>query len=347
MKTATTLLAVLGAALALSACSRSDPPKPAASPPAATSSTSAAVPAAAATAAATPAAPAPPTAAAQTSAASLVPPAPAEPAGSAEAGQQIAASGGANGVTACVACHGAQGEGNPAGGFPRIAGQSQYYLAKQLTAFAKETRNNPVMTPIAKAMSEQQMRDVSAYYASAEAPVTSPAPGTASSKPAAGAMERGRLLAGVGDESRHVQACANCHGPAGAGEAPSYPYLAGQHAGYLSAALTEWKGGARNTDASGQMPAIAKLLSDQDIAALAAFYSAQQPPAPAGRMINVAAGSAARPAVAAAPDAAGPKTGEPAPMQGVGSEQGSPVTGGSQGIGGGGGGSGAGPTGSK
>jgi len=250
-------------------------------------------------------------------------------------------------VTACVACHGAQGEGNPAGGFPRIAGQSQYYLAKQLAAFANESRNNPVMTPIAKAMSEQQMRDVGAYYASAEAPATSPAAGPANGKPAAGALERGRLLAGVGDESIHVQACANCHGPAGAGEAPTYPYLAGQHASYLSTALAEWKGGTRNTDASGQMPAIAKLLSAQDIAALAAFYSAQQPPAPAGRMVNIAAGSSDKPAVAAAPAAAGPKTGESAPMQGTGSEQGSPVTGGSQGIGGGGGASGAGPSGSK
>jgi cytochrome c553 len=143
------------------------------------------------------------------------------------------------------------------------------------------------MTPIAKAMSEQQMRDVSAYYASAAAPV----PAGASGKPAAGALERGRVLAGTGDESRRVQACANCHGPAGAGEAPDYPYLAGQNAAYLSAAMAEWKSGARNTDASGQMPAIAKLLSDQDIAALAAFYSARQPPAPAGRRINVAAGS--------------------------------------------------------
>jgi cytochrome c553 len=342
MKTATTLIVALGAALALSACSRSnDTPKPAA-----TAAPPAAEPAAAATAAATPAAPPAPAAATQTTAASLVPPAPAEPKGSAEAGQQIAANGGANGVTACVSCHGAQGEGNPAGGFPRIAGQSQYYLAKQLTAFAKESRNNPIMTPIAKAMSEQQMRDVSAYYASAEAPATSPAQG-ANSKPAAAALERGRLLAGVGDESVRVQACANCHGPAGAGEAPSYPYLAGQHAAYLSTALTEWKGGARNTDASGQMPAIAKLLSDQDIAALAAFYSAQQPPAPAGRNINVASGSAEKPAVEAAANAAGPKPGESTPMQGTGSEQGSPVTGGSQGIGGGGSASGAGPSGSK
>ena len=345
MKTATTLIVTLGAALALSACSRgNDTPKSAAAP---ATTAAATAPAAEPATAATPAAPPAPAAPAQATAASLVPPSPAEPKGSAEAGQKIAASGSANGVTACISCHGAQGEGNSAGGFPRIAGQSAYYLAKQLTAFAKESRNNPIMTPIAKAMSEQQMRDVSAYYASAEAPATAPAQGSANSKPAAAALERGRLLAGVGDESVRVQACANCHGPAGAGEAPSYPYLAGQHAAYLSAALAEWKSGARKTDASGQMPAIAKLLSDQDIAALAAFYSAQQPPAPAGRNINVASGSAEKPVVEAAADAGGPKPGESSPMQGTGSEQGSPVTGGSQGIGGGGGASGAGPSGSR
>jgi cytochrome c553 len=267
MKAATAMLVALGAALTVSACSRSDAPRPAAgqataSPPAAEQE----------------AAPPPPPAE-QATAAALAPPTPAEPKGSAEAGQQIAANGGANGVTACASCHGAQGEGSPAGGFPRIAGQSQYYLAKQLAAFAKESRNSPVMTPIAKAMSEQQMRDVSAYYASAKAPAATQARVSATIKPAPGALERGRVLAVIGDESRRVQACANCHGPAGAGEAPDYPYLAGQHAGYLSAAMAEWKSGARNTDASGQMPAIAKLLSDQDIAALAAFYSAQQPPA--------------------------------------------------------------------
>ena len=342
MRTATTLIT---AALALSACSPNNTSRQGASQPAAPASQSAAVPAAATT----PAPPPAPAAAAQTTAASLVPPAPAQAQGSADAGQQIASNGGANGLAACASCHGAQGEGNPAGGFPRIAGLPEYYLAKQLASFARESRNNPIMSPIAKAMSEQQMRDVSTYYASAEAPAAPQAQtqGNANSKPAAGALERGQTLAAVGDEAKRIQACANCHGPGGAGEAPSYPYLAGQHAGYLSAALTEWKSGARNTDPSGQMPAIAKLLSDKDIAALAAFYSAQQSPPPAGRMINVAAGSDRRPAAGPAPNAAGPKAGTSTPVQGTGSEPGTPVTGGAQGPGGGGGASGAGPSGSS
>ena len=224
--------------------------------------------------------------------------------GNANAGQQIAASGAANGVTACVSCHGANGEGNAGGGFPRLAGQSQYYLSKQMAAFASGSRNNPIMSPIAKAMNEQQMRDVSAWYASVETSsagaVGTGQAGNASSGAGGtvnkgggkvGSGDRGQTLASVGDESKRVQACANCHGPNGAGEPPPYPYLAGQHASYLKAAMAEWKSGARNTDGSGQMPSIAKALSDADVEALANFYAAQPAPPPAGKTLNIAAGS--------------------------------------------------------
>jgi cytochrome c553 len=264
--------------------------------------------------------------------------APARPAGAQQAtpqaGQQIATAGAANGVTACSACHGARGEGNPAGNFPMLAGQPQAYLARQMTAFANGTRPNAVMTPIAKAMTAQQVLDVSAWYASLDPP---PAAKPAA-PPAAGLTQRGTALATKGDEAKQVQACANCHGPGGAGEAPTYPALGGQHAGYFVAAMAEWKSGARKTDPSAQMPAIAKKLDDGDVAALAAYYAAQPPQAPAKR-VNVAAGSAARPAVAARAGSSGPPAGAaaaPTP-QGVGSEQGAPLTGGSQGAGGGGG----------
>jgi cytochrome c553 len=248
-----------------------------------------------------------------------------------QAGQQIATSG-ATGVTACMTCHGAQGEGMAASGFPRLAGLPEYYLNKQMASFANGSRNNPVMSPIAKAMNAAQVRDVGAWYASLAAPTPAPAPAAGS----AAAIARGRVLAGVGDESKEIQACANCHGPGGAGEPPVYPYLAGQHASYLTAAIAEWKSGARNTDASGQMPKIAKALSDNDVAAVAAYYGSRPAPRPAAAMVNVPAGSAARPAIAARPDAPGPRGAGPT-GQGVGTEQGAPLTGGSQGPGGGGG----------
>lgn len=271
------------------------------------------------------------------------------PPASSDAGAKIAANGAPNGVAACAGCHGAQGEGNAAAGFPRIAGQPQAYLAGQMEAFANGSRNNPVMSPIAKAMDRQQMQDVSAYYALAQAATAAPA--TAAPAKAGNAapasLARGSLLASVGDQEKRVQACANCHGPGGAGEAPSYPYIAGQHAPYLVSALNEWKSGARNNDPTQQMPMIAKRLSDQDIAALAAFFSAQPAPTPAGRLVNVPAGSVARPAVQAGAASAGPGASTGTAAGGSGTEQGAPTTGGVQGPGGGGSTSGTTPSGNR
>ncbi|MEO7578945.1 MAG: c-type cytochrome [Massilia sp.] len=304
---------------------------------------------------------------AQTTAGAHTPvPPPAPPAaaaaalGNAQTGQQLATAGTPNGVTACVGCHGAQGEGNAAGGFPRIGGQSAYYLAKQLGAYADGSRVNPIMQPIAKAINLQQMRGVAAYYASlgggagsakaaSDGPAKAASGGSAPSGGAgasakAGAAPKGKAgssqgraeqLSSVGDESKQVQACANCHGPGGMGQPPVYPSLAGQHANYLTATMTAWRDGTRKTDGSGQMPHIAKQLGDADVAALSAYFSAQPVPEPAGKMVNIAAGSVQRPAVAAQ-SGAGPKA-APTGASGTGTEQGSPLTGGGQGPGGGGG----------
>jgi cytochrome c553 len=249
-----------------------------------------------------------------------------------QAGQQLAASGTQNGVTACVGCHGAQGEGNAAGGFPRIAGQSAIYLGKQLGAYANGARVNPIMQPIAKAMSAAQIRDVSAYYASqGDAPAA-----TAPAKASAG-NDRGSTLSAIGDNTKGVQACANCHGPGGVGNPPAYPYLAGQHANYLAAAMAAWKNGARKTDASGQMAHIAQALPEADVAALSAYFSAQPAPPAAAKWVNIPVGSSQRPAVAATADAPGPRGSGGSTVRATGTEQGAATTGGSQGPGGGGG----------
>jgi cytochrome c553 len=261
-----------------------------------------------------------------------------------QAGQQLAASGAQNGVTACVGCHGAQGEGNAAGGFPRIAGQSAAYLGKQLGAYANGARVNPIMQPIAKALNAEQIRDVSAYYASlggapgdASPGAASPGAAAPSAKPSAAGPERGRTLSAIGDNARGVQACANCHGPGGVGNPPAYPYLAGQHANYLTAAMAAWKNGARKTDSSGQMTHIAQALADADVAALSAYFSVQPAPPSAAKWVNIPVGSSQRPAVAAAADAPGPRGAGSSTVRTTGTEQGAATTGGSQGPGGGGG----------
>ena len=244
------------------------------------------------------------------------------------AGAQIASKGPGNNIPACAICHGAGGEGNASANSPRIAGQPKVYIARQLNNYANGSRKNPVMEPIAKGLTAEQIDAVAGYYAKLSTP---PASTAGQGGKNAQAIKRGETLATVGDDKLGVQGCANCHGPGGAGEPPTYPYLGGQHAGYLSAALNEWKNGARNTDPSMQMSMIAKRLSDADIAALAAYYAAQPVSAPATQRTTTAAGTPQR--SGAAPSTPQGATGT---SQAVGTEQGEPTSGGSQGIGGGG-----------
>jgi cytochrome c553 len=186
-----------------------------------------------------------------------------------EPGRQIAANGTSNGVAACAGCHGANGEGNASANFPRIAGQPAGYLQRQLRHYADGSRDHPVMTPIAKGLSEQQAAAVAGYYA-----VLKPSSAKPVRMPDSAAIRRGQLLANIGDEKIGVQSCANCHGPGAGGQPPNIPALAGQHRGYLEASLAAWKNATRKTDASRQMNTIAKRLSDADIAAVSAYFAA-------------------------------------------------------------------------
>jgi cytochrome c553 len=178
-------------------------------------------------------------------------------------------------IESCASCHGPHGEGNPQMGAPRLAGQPQPYLERQLEAYATGRRYNEVMVPIARALTAADRAQLAAIYAHLDAPPTrrSAASGATRGSP------RARKLAMEGDESRQVQACENCHGPGGSGFGGVVPYLAGQDARYLETALQEWKQGRRDTDPTGIMPQIAKRLTDPDITALAAYYASVPPQA--------------------------------------------------------------------
>ena len=223
-------------------------------------------------------------------------------------------------IAQCAACHGADGAGNPAMNAPRLAGQSAAYIARQLDAYADGTRRNAVMEPIAKSFSPEQRREAAQHFATMQAP-------SAGAKAPAGG--RARQLATVGDARLRLQACANCHGPDGIGEPPLVPYLAGQQQKYLASALQEWKSGARRSDPSGQMPRIGAQLAAADIDALSQYFASLAPPAPQQLESKGPADASA----ASASGTAAPAGGTRAP-QGVGIEQGSPTTGGSQGPGG-------------
>ncbi len=196
---------------------------------------------------------------------------PTEPRGSAKAGEKLASQG-AGAVAACASCHGAQGEGQAAAGFPRLAGLSEYYLRKQLKDYQTGHRSNEVMQPLDKTMSPQQIADAAAYYSSLPIqPLPAPEPGD----PAV--LKRGQTLAAHGDESKQLQACASCHGPQGMGLPPAIPALAGQPANYLKAQLQAWKQGTRKNDAGGLMSAVAAKLDDEDVDAVAQYYARARP----------------------------------------------------------------------
>jgi cytochrome c553 len=236
----------------------------------------------------------------------------------AQAGQQLAQQG-AGAAAACVGCHGANGEGNAQAGFPRLAGQGRLYLVHQLESYAGGSRKNQVMQPIAAALSDAQRQQVAAYYAGLGTP-----PGGNVQAPA-----REPVLASRGDDKRQLQACANCHAPQGIGDAAFNPYLAGQHATYLAAALAEWKSGDRNNDPSGQMPRIAKTLTDDDVRTLVQYYASLAAPGPRNAQMAAAALPGGRSTVQSGPVSA------TAPVQGQGTEQGA-LTGGAQSQGSGG-----------
>jgi len=190
-------------------------------------------------------------------------------------GEMIAAQGVPPHVPACTGCHASSSGGSNGGGaFPRIAGQSLEYLDQQLRDFATGVRVNGVMTPIAKALSAEEIADVTAYYASVAIPFLPLASGDPN------LVKRGEQLAKIGDAAKDLQSCDDCHGPDGAGEPPAIPYLAGQYAHYIASQLKQWQLGARK-NSPDSMEYIAKRLGDPDIEAVAAYFqqvrSAAQP----------------------------------------------------------------------
>ena len=162
----------------------------------------------------------------------------------------------------CGACHAADGSrGSPAN--PIIAGQHPEYLAKQLEEFKSGRRNNPVMKGFASALSDADMRSVSAFYASKQVK-----PGTAKNKDL---YELGQKIYRGGIADKQVPACAGCHNPTGAGIPSQYPRVGGQHADYSEAQLNGFRSGQRAN--SVPMAAIAARLSDREIKAVADYMA--------------------------------------------------------------------------
>jgi cytochrome c553 len=168
----------------------------------------------------------------------------------------------ARNVTACVACHGAAGNSTIAQN-PKLAGQFDTYVSKQLHDFKTPQRNNPVMTPIAKALSEDDIRNVAAFLDKQQQK-----PGAAKNKDT---VEFGKKIYRAGIVEKNVPACASCHGASGNGIPAQFPRLAGQHQEYTAAQLTAFRGGVRKN--SAQMTTIAKRMSDDEMQAVADYVA--------------------------------------------------------------------------
>ncbi|MDE1965148.1 MAG: cytochrome c4 [Xanthomonadaceae bacterium] len=170
----------------------------------------------------------------------------------------------------CGACHGMDGNSaDPQ--YPKLAGQHESYIARQLTNFKSGKRQNPIMLGMATPLSEQDMHDIGAYFASKVV-----RPGVADDA----VVKQGETLYREGDPARGVPACMACHLIDGRGNPGAiYPQLAGQHAQYVEATLKSWHDGTTwGTDAHAQiMPAIAKKLDAKDITALASYIEGLHP----------------------------------------------------------------------
>ena len=189
------------------------------------------------------------------------------------AGRRIALGEAVGRELTCARCHGPRGTGDGSENVPRLAGQSRFYLRKQLEDFAFGARPSGVMAPIARALTPEQWGDVAAYFESMEEVPHAP---QAAADPFL--LQRGGVLSAVGDPGRNVRACEVCHADAGVGFPPSFPYLAGQHAGYTERQLLLWKRGVRDNDPLDVMAEIARVLSEEEIRALAVYFARLRPP---------------------------------------------------------------------
>ncbi|MFZ8952678.1 MAG: c-type cytochrome [Gammaproteobacteria bacterium] len=163
----------------------------------------------------------------------------------------------------CAACHGADGN-SMMGAWPSIAGQHESYLQTQITAIRDGERLAPLMVAFASNLTDQDISDLSAYYANQAMTPKSASPES---------IELGQLIYLSGDIDRGLPACTACHGPDGRGNPlAGYPSLAGQHAQYTALSLNAYANGTRQTIGSVEvMRDIATLLTQEEVEAVSNY----------------------------------------------------------------------------
>jgi cytochrome c553 len=169
--------------------------------------------------------------------------------------------------TLCAACHMADGNSELSAN-PKIAGQHEDYLFKQLREFKgwngnPPVRENAIMGGMVAGLEEADMRGLAKYFASFEL------------KPEAAknleTIELGQQIWRGGIASKGVPACASCHGPSGAGMPAQYPRLSGQFADYIDAQMKAFRDGVRQNDPNSMMRMIAIKMTDPEIKAVSDY----------------------------------------------------------------------------
>jgi cytochrome c553 len=188
------------------------------------------------------------------------------------------AAAGAKKAAVCAACHGADGNA-VAPTFPSLARQSPDYIYLQLESFKTGWRTNPIMQPLVANLSDQDMRDLAAHFASL---ARNPAVAAATSDDAT----RGKTLYLNGDPSRGTPPCQGCHGAAAAGlpdpgqnehriaNETTYPAIAGLSSGYIITQLNAFRDGSRSGTTNARiMAGIARTLDPQSETVLGAYLA--------------------------------------------------------------------------
>jgi thiosulfate dehydrogenase len=191
-------------------------------------------------------------------------------------GKSIATKGNSKGALACFSCHTNQGMGSGSiGGYPRLSGQFEGYIEKQLKDYKVGLRvdENDLMSDIASKLSDEEIRAV-AYYLNnlPEAEIKLNRKRKRIVANAQSQIERGKSIAHLGLLKKDVPACIKCHGPRGEGIAPHFPRLSGQHFEYLKQRFLSFKEGKNRNDHDGLMTAIAQKLSEKEMIDVLTYF---------------------------------------------------------------------------
>ena len=167
----------------------------------------------------------------------------------------------------CARCHGDEGISDDPDDI-NIAGMSSSYIYKQLKDYQDKKRDDRDMYKRVKDLSDNEMADLAAWYASLEQPMPNPDRVL---------TPEVRELIVRGDPERLIKACGSCHGRDGRGGQFDHPMLAGQNKTYLIDSMIAFKDEDRTNDIYSRMRDISRELTEAEIEALAEYYAAYLP----------------------------------------------------------------------